>query len=304
MEYNQDLFNRTFLNCAQRQSLVLLKEMKCPVELLFYSAYVPTDCFHSHSVVHDLPRYDFSFNGLTDDDFLKLGVLRVEHVSTNFRAAVPALLERIACDGFVLLSCNLFHIPHRPEFYQKKDIFHFNSLTKYHLVSDSWSVVDDDTSGRLKCFEFSSAYLENIHNSFHTRCYRTFSFVEGYKDSRHEMFRRLFIQNIHNRVENFHILNDVEGGVFSPDYYWKLANFFALLYGSRTCFAEFLHLQSDFEKEYFVAINIARTALKVRDFLVACAASSRAGHKKLLERTREIVAREKELTDMLVKHKA
>ncbi|MCW5321027.1 hypothetical protein D8B23_20625 [Verminephrobacter aporrectodeae subsp. tuberculatae] len=298
-EYDKQVYNRNFLNCAQRQSIVVLKDMGYPVDLLFYNAQVETDLFRKHSFVKDIPRFDFLYNGLTDEDFRHVGIVRTETKCDTFQEAKPQLLEYIERDSFVLMSCNLLYIPHRPEYFGKSSVLHFNTLKKYDADTDIWAAIDDQASGVLMHCEFPSSFLKTIYDGGIDRCFRSFQQIEVPHNVDVDRFNSLFTESRKTRSDSFKVLGDLEALTDADIRLTRLANVFALIYGSRLCFAQFPQLRKDSEKAHTLALEISQKAGRLRDLLTISAASGRVNKDKICALGQEIFSNELHLSSLI-----
>jgi hypothetical protein len=298
-EYDKQVYNRNFLNCAQRQSIVVLKDKGYPVDLLFYNAQVETDLFREHSLVKDIPRFDFLYNGLRDEDFRHIGILRTETKCDTFLDAKPSLLDKIRQDSFVLMSCNLLYVPHRPEYFGKSSVLHFNVLTGYDEKTDIWQAIDDHASGVLMRFEFPGTFLETIYNGGLDKCFRSFQQIEAPQSVDTDKFETLFIESRKTRSDSFKFVDDLESLTNGDSRLTRLANVFALIYGSRLCFAQFLQQRKDSDKAHALALEISQKAGRLRDLLTISAAAGRVNTDKICTLGQAIVADELRLSALI-----
>lgn len=299
-EYERDIYNRNFLNCSQRQSIVMLKSIGYPVDNLFYNAQVTTDIIREQIYVQQTPRYDFTYDGLTYEDFGAIGVECAEKKFDSFCEAIPQLIEIIQRDGFVLAACDVFRVPHRPEFFNKKHILHFITLLSYDLENENWSAIDDLSSGNLAKFNFSNEYVSEICDAAPNKVYRVFK-KSPVQDGVEEFsrFESLFRQSRHHRVDNFEILNDIDSIEENEQGLARMANVFSLMFGSRVCFAQFLKQKEIYLNAARCSENIALKSRSMRDFLNICAITGRLKKDRVLSDVEDVVRMERELSKLL-----
>ncbi|MCM2442311.1 hypothetical protein HGO34_21595 [Agrobacterium vitis] len=297
--YDTEIYNRNFLNCAQRQSIVMLKRDGVPVDWLFYTTQVSTDRIRDFSLIEQKPKFDFEYDGLTDDDFKVIGVDRKNHYLDSFVEAKPQLLDVIARDGFVLMSCNLIHVPHRPEYYNKRDVLHFQTLTGYNPLEAIWDAVDDNSAAILAYFTFDEAFLEKIYNASLLKGYRSFAITRRSPADIGDDVEVLFQGHRKNRCDSLHLLQDIEGYIVAePDRLKMLAEAFSLLSGSRICFAQFLRLADVASVWIDLAVEIGREAARIRDAFTMWQVGGKVSVEKIRQRARAIADLEARLSEL------
>lgn len=299
-EYERDIYNRNFLNCSQRQGIVALESLGCNTANLFYNAQVSTDVIREQIFVNKTPRYDFIYDGLRGEDYATIGVKYAEMNYHSFEQVTPTLVEIIERDNFVLVSCDVFLVPHRPEFYYKKHINHFVTLLSYDEKNEKWQAIDDISSGHLAKFTFTSEYLGEICNASKEKIFRVFEKLPARNsETQCASVELMFANSRVNRSDNFTILEDIAAMENDKSDMESMANVFSVLLGSRLCFSKFLQQYSAFSEAEKLSNRIAAEARVVRDLLNIYASIGSSKRDVILSKAENIVEMEKTLSSLL-----
>lgn len=297
--YDRDLFSRNFLNCAQRHSVVMLKERGIPVEYLFYNSLVSTDQALEQMIRRQVPKYDFESDCLSFDDLERLGVTRREVFDDRFEDIKAELLSCIARDGFVLLAGDVFYFPHCPE-YREKHLFHLVVLKGYDEARNEWLIVDDNPASVLCDYRYSEQEVAAFYENSTVREYRCFQQmpVAGI------LIRDRFGEASHTYLtefgDSYRLLTDVQAILDNP---WLeqgrilagLHDAFSILLGSRVCYAAFIDLVYDDGSGTALARDAASAAEKIRDSLVRAKLTGRLNPSRLQERCDALMETEERL---------
>lgn len=298
--YERDVYNRNFLNCSQRQGIVALESFGCKTANLFYNAQISTDIIRDQIFLKKIPRYDFVYDGLRASDYFLIGVEYKEIKYHSFVEAIPQLIEAIKENDFVLVSCDVFLVPHRPEFYYKKHINHFVTLLSYDADREEWLATDDVSSGHLASFTFSTAYLSEICDASKEKVFRVFERRTVENDSELDsVVDSFFTQSRMNHGDNFEILKDIATMDNEKTNVENMANIFSMILGSRICFAKFLQQYPAFSEAEKLSNHIANEARTVRDLLNIYAATGAYKREAVLPKAEKIVDMEKKLSALL-----
>ncbi|BET98863.1 hypothetical protein [Xenorhabdus taiwanensis] len=299
-EYEREVYNRNFLNCSQRQGIVALESFGCKTANLFYNAQISTDIIREQIFLQQTPRYDFIYDGLMIRDYAMIGIKYSEIKYSSFEEAIPKLLEVIDRDSFVLISCDVFLVPHRPEFYYKKHINHFVTLLSYDAENEEWQAIDDVSSGHLAKFIFTSEYLSKICNAAKEKVFRVFEKLPTENgEARNSSVDFLFANSRINRSDNFRILEDIVTMENSKTSVEGMANVFSIILGSRICFAKFLQQKPVFSEAEKLSNRIAVEARTVRNLLNIYATIGSFKHEGISSKVENIVVMEKKLSSLL-----
>lgn len=299
-DYEREVYNRNFLNCSQRQGIVALESFDCKTANLFYNAQISTDIIREQIFLNQTPRYDFIYDGLMAQDYATIGIKYSEIKYHSFEEAIPQLVEVINRDSFVLVSCDVFLVPHRPEFYYKKHINHFVTLLSYDADNGEWQAIDDVSSGHLAKFTFTSEYLAEICNASKEKVFRIFEKLPAEHTEGSDCAVSLFFANSRiDRSDNFTILKDIATMENNKTNVENMANVFSVILGSRICFAKFLQQNPAFSEAEKLSNRIATEARTVRDLLNIYAATGSFKCEVILPKAEKIAGMEKMLSALL-----
>lgn len=299
-EYNHEVYNRNFLNCSQRQGIVALESFGYETANLFYNAQISTDIIREQVFLKQTPRYDFIYDGLRERDYATIGINYSEVKYRSFEEAIPQLVETINKNHFALVSCDVFLVPHRPEFYYKKHINHFVTLLSYNAENGEWQAIDDVSSGHLAKFTFTSKYLSEICNAAKEKVFRVFEKqpTEA-REIRDSAINLLFINSRINHRDNFIILEDIATMENNKVNVENMANVFSVILGSRICFSKFLQQNPTFSEAGKLSNRISAEARSVRDLLNIYAATGNFKREVIFPKVEEVVRMEKKLSALL-----
>lgn len=151
--YNRELYGRSFLNCYQRQSLVMMAERRPSLHYLFHKCLISTDDILAQIVRNQFPRYSFEslFFGL--DDLAAIGFVKEEVPVDTYADARPLLLDTVATEGYVLVTVDVFYLPHCPE-YLVKHLAHTVILKGLDIQTGEWAVIDDNSASLLCAYKY------------------------------------------------------------------------------------------------------------------------------------------------------
>jgi len=299
-EYECEVYNRNFLNCSQRQGIVALESFGFNTANLFYNAQISTDLIREQLFLKETPRYDFVYDGLVSRDYATIGVKYYEVKFSSFEEIIPELIEIIQRDCFVLISCDVFLVPHRPEFYYKKHINHFVTLLSYDEKNNEWQAIDDVSSGDLAKFTFTSGYLSEICNASKEKVFRVFEKMPLENEEAHaSVVDILFANSRINHNDNFTFLKDIATMKNEKANMENMANVFAVIMGSRICFARFLQQAPAFSEAKTLSECIATEAKAVRNLLNIYAATGGFKREGIMSKAENIARMEKSLSALL-----
>ncbi|MGQ4485689.1 hypothetical protein ACN6LM_001484 [Streptomyces sp. SAS_281] len=151
--YDTTLYSRLFLNCYQRQSLVMLAERGRPVHRLLFRGLVSTDEILRQVIREQRPKYDFESGIAGQDDLAHLGVVKEEAAFESYAEARDLLLDVVAREGYAILVGDVFYWPHCPE-YRKQHLVHTIVLTGHDADTGHWDVVDDNPASLLCSYRY------------------------------------------------------------------------------------------------------------------------------------------------------
>lgn len=181
--YDVDLYNRSFMNCYQRQSLVMLAERTPDAHHLLYRCLISTDEILDQIVRRQRPRYDFQSRFLDPADLARIGVIREETPADTFAAARDLILDVVATRGYALLVIDVFYLPHCPE-YRSQHITHTVVVKGHDPATGEWLIIDDNRASVLCEYAYPEDVIAASYDNGVLRRVRYFSAKEADPDAR------------------------------------------------------------------------------------------------------------------------
>lgn len=302
--YDIMLYSRNFLNCVQRHSIVMLKDLGAPVDWLFYSCNVPTDRMLDQVIQKRIPKFDFGFDGLSDDDFRMIGVERIVQPCDTFGEAKQELLDMIARNGFAIIAGDVFYFPHCPE-YRKIHLYHWVILRSYDEETNSWSIVDDNPASVLCAYVWPESYVRDFYDNGPYRQFLRLNYtpVDEGEVARTAISRYSGLQKSRD-PDSLTLLKDIQELLNSP---WfstirlieMLSDVFSIYAGSRRCFARFVEIADHPPETAKMVLQVARTATRVRDSLILSKTTLDISAEKISTLSEDITRQELLLQDHL-----
>lgn len=247
--YDTALYSRLFLNCSQRQSLVMLAERGGPCTSCSSAAWSARtrSCGRSSG---QRPKYGFESGVVGREDLALIGVAGEEAVFETYADARALLLDVVAQEGFAILVGDVFYWPHCPE-YRTKHLVHTIVLTGYDSATGAWHVVDDNPASLLCSYTYPE---DVVAASFdHNELRRVRYFTTKDLDPAHAVqgTREAFAALLAEYRDSHALLAGVEDLIscrwIAPErVFASLHAAFSLYQGSRTALREYLrHASGD-----------------------------------------------------------
>lgn len=302
--YDITLYSRNFLNCVQRHSIVMLKDLGAPVDWLFYSCNVPTDRMLDQVIRKRIPKFDFSFDGLGDDDFRMIGVERTVQPCDTFSEARQDLLDLIARNGFAIIAGDVFYFPHCPE-YRKIHLYHWVILRSFDEDTGSWTIVDDNPASVLCTYVWPESYVRDFYDNGPYRQFLRLSYTPVDETAVAGTAVSHYLDQRKGRdPDSLTLLKDIRVLLDSP---WfstirlidMLSDVFSIYAGSRRCFARFVEIADHPPETANMVLKIARTATRIRDSLILARTSQDLSADKIATLAEDITQQELLLQDHL-----
>jgi len=297
--YDIELYSRNFLNCAQRHSIVMLRERGVAVDYLFHNSLVSSDQVLAQIVQNLTPKYDFATACLSDDDFIRVGVTRECFLVDDYADAENALRHCVERDGFVLLAGDVFYFPHCPE-YRTRHLFHLVALRGFDEQQGQWTMVDDNPASVLCWYRYPQAQVANFYNNNSVREYRTYQqhpmdLAEIRDNSR--LAGQRYLAEYNDSAVLLTQLRDIINAPWQSTtlQYGRLHDAFAVLTGSRRCFAAFLALIQPDHASVLLANTSAELTGRLRNSFVQARLTGRCSVDKICARAAELYALECQL---------
>lgn len=237
--YDRELYSRWFLDCYQRQSMVMLAERNPHVTLLLHRALVSTDDILDQAVLRQIPKYDFASRLFDPDDLRAIGLVREDIPVESYAESRDLILKTVATHGYVILMIDVFYLPHTPE-YRKQHVVHSITLREFDERSGEWSLIDDNPASVLCWYRYPEEVVAASLDNNTRRRVRFYSTVDADEDAAHEHARDAFAASVREFQDSHRLLADIVDVVgcqwVAPE---KLIGFlhdaFSLHMGSRIC---------------------------------------------------------------------
>lgn len=243
--YDRDLYGRLFLNCYQRQALVMLAERVPDVPLLFHRCLISTDDLLDQVVRLQRPKYDFTSRICSADDLALIGLARADTTFASYAEARPLLKESVSRDGYVIVVGDVFYWPHCPE-YRTRHLMHTVILRDHHADSGEWSIIDDNPASVLCAYRYPEELIADGFDNGELREVRSFTLRPYDPGEAHRGTRESFSALLADHRDSWTLFCEVEAILDSP---WTareraiaaLYDVFSLYQGSRIALRAYLH---------------------------------------------------------------
>ncbi|MFC7383656.1 hypothetical protein [Sphaerisporangium rhizosphaerae] len=154
-DYDQQLYDRSFLNCYQRQAMVMLAERVPDLPLTFYNCLVAGDDIADQVIRLGRPKYDFQSDLLDPAALARVGITREYVPFDTYAQARELIFDTVERTGYVILFIDVYYLPHTPE-YRTEHVVHTITLTS--RADGLWSILDDNQASVLCRY----AYPEDV----------------------------------------------------------------------------------------------------------------------------------------------
>ncbi|MGW2280782.1 hypothetical protein [Streptomyces sp. NPDC001770] len=248
--YDTALYSRLFLNCYQRQSLVMLAERGRPVHQLLFRGLVSTDEILRQVIREQRPKYGFESGIAGPDDLALIGVVKEEAAFDSYADARALLLDIVAQEGFAILVGDVFYWPHCPE-YRTKHLVHTIVLTGYDSGAGAWRILDDNPASLLCSYTYPEDVIAASFDNNELRRVRYFTTKDLDPARAGQGTREAFAALLAEYRDSHALLSGVEDLISSrwiaPErVYASLHAAFSLYQGSRIALREYLrHASGD-----------------------------------------------------------
>jgi hypothetical protein len=242
--YDRELYGRLFLNCYQRQALVMLAEERATLHHLLRRCLVSTDHITDQIVRRQRPKYDFDSDVLGREDLLRIGLVESDVPFDTYAAARPPLLEAVQRAGYAFLVVDVFYLPHCPE-YRSAHVVHTIVLKEYVAGTREWTVVDDNPASVLCTYTYPEHVVAAAYDNNTVRRLRFFSSVEFAEDEMAADSVATFRELLENHQDSYSLFADIDDVLACP---WvapdrmiaALHDAFSIYRGSRICLREYV----------------------------------------------------------------
>ncbi|EBA1655675.1 hypothetical protein HB016_002554 [Salmonella enterica subsp. enterica] len=301
--HNQQLYDRRFMNCAERHAIVFLKERREEVDWLLYRSLVSSDEIFRQILQEKKPKYNFNNGCFSVEDFALLGV-RVNELRSNdyhsIKKDVDGLIEK---QGFVLISGSVFYFDHCPEF-RKKHLHHLVVLCGVSEPGNRYDVVDDNPASVLCSYQYNSSKVADFYENNGVRVVRFFTLEAFDKVLAREAFEQRFKTYIKHFSDEQRYYHDIASFLENPFETFDnklnlLHDGFSLLSGSRNLFAHFLGAFNTNVESISLAQQIAKDAFVLKSLVVKARIMQRMDVHDITSRVEKMRLKEEQLLHAL-----
>jgi hypothetical protein len=243
-DYDKDLYNRSFLNCYQRQSVVMLAERVPNVHYLFHRCLISTDQILDQIIRRQRPRYSFESRFFDPADLERIGVVREDVPVDSYAAARPLLLDVVDREEYALLVIDVFYLPHCPE-YRQQHVIHTIVLREYDATARQWSIIDDNPASLLCEYTYPEEVIAASYDNNELRNVRYFTASASGSDEAAAHIRAAFSEMVRAHRDSYTLFRGIRDILacpwIAPDRMISLLRHAFLVYqGSRTCLREYV----------------------------------------------------------------
>ena len=180
LEYDTTVYDRRFMNCFQRQTLVFLERAGLPARLLLADALISTDDAFRQIVDGGVRKHAFESDFMGRDALAGIGASYACVTTAAFEEAESLLRDRLSrqtpeTPAFVCLLGDAFFLPHSLEFRQ----VHLQHALSVQEAGDgkdqTWTIVDDDETGSLKRYRYPRETLAAFFDNGRYRMLKRFA---------------------------------------------------------------------------------------------------------------------------------
>jgi hypothetical protein len=270
--YDKGLFSRLFLNCYQRQSMVMLTQRTPAAHHLFHRCLISTDEILRQVVKQRHPKYDFESGFFQPDDLRRIGIVPHDVPFESYAEARPLLREVVEREGYAILVGDVYYWPHCPE-YRTKHLTHTITLTRYDAEAREWSLIDDNPASLLCTYAYPEQVIADSFDNGELRRIRYFTLEEVSREEAEHGTREAFARLVEEYRDTHTLLTGVSEILHCP---WAasevsvaaLHDAFSLYLGSRTGLLEYArHLIGDTEV-HDVIDRLVKQATEVQNQLL------------------------------------
>ncbi|EOC0057222.1 hypothetical protein ACI0ZS_002995 [Cronobacter turicensis] len=302
--HDAQLYDRRFMNCAERHAVVFLKARRAQTDLLFYRALVSSDEIFRQIIQQKKPKYNFVNGCFSEPDLNALGIYPYELRGECFgqiKSDVDALIRQY---GFVLISGSVFYFPHCPE-YRQKHLHHLVVLNGVEEAHNRYHVADDNPASVLCQYQYGLEDVAGFFDNNGDRLARWFTLEDYDRDEAVQYFHQALQDYIHGYQDSQHFLSGIED--YLKDNFEAreiklqlLHDGFSLLSGSRTLFAHYLSLQHPDQCAITeLARQLGQQAFVLKSLVVKARITRRLDIADLVARARQLQEQESALLQAL-----
>lgn len=262
--YDHLMYDRQFMSCLYRHAVVWLERLGRPVRFLFYNALPSSDLVLEQMLVERRPKFAFRCDTFSESDFESIGAKESTMMAESFADIRPQVLQRVQAGQFVLVEGNVYYLPHCPE-YRKANNQHV-VVVRGIAVDGRWQIADDDQTSIVRGYVYEEGYLARFFDHSVNRKLRCYDIDEkmSVADAQAiiEPKFEAYVTSRRDSGKFFEVIGDFLHSPFDTQEskYQLLHDAFAILSGSRQCFAAYLEARGSRATLTEAAVTCAKTA--------------------------------------------
>jgi hypothetical protein len=242
--YDRELYSRWFLDCYQRQSMVMLAESHPQVGRLLHRCLISTDEIVEQVVRRQIPKYDFASRLFDAEDLLSIGLVRQDIPVESYAEARDRILEAVATYGYVIIMIDVFYLEHCPEF-RRQHVVHSITLKEYDPRAGEWSLIDDNPASVLCRYRYPEEIIAASFDNNTRRRVRYYSTVDFDERAPAAHASAAFSERLSSFQDSHRLFSEIVDLISCP---WLapekvialLHDAFSLHMGSRICLLEYV----------------------------------------------------------------
>ncbi|MCT9008485.1 hypothetical protein [Streptomyces rhizosphaerihabitans] len=293
------MYSRLFLNCYQRQSLVMLAEREPQVHQLFHRCLISTDDILQQIIREQRPKYSFESGFFDRDDLERIGIVREEVEFETYADARSLLLDVVSQEGYAILVGDVFYWPHCPE-YTTKHLVHTILLKGYDPKTAEWSLLDDNPASLLCAYTYPEELIAAGFDNGELRRVRYFTTKPFDAQEAGVETRHAFSRLLERYQDSYTLLSDVGELISCP---WiaperavaALHDAFSVYQGTRAGLGEYIRRTCVAPDVEAVVDRIVRQAEGVMNQLLLGKVTGSVDPGRLTDACRGLKADEQEL---------
>lgn len=306
--HDAQLYDRRFLNCAERHALVFLKERLPEVDCTLYRALVSSDDIFQQIIQEKRPKYNFTSGCMAEADLNALGIVTQTLRSDTFASLKTDAAAVLQQHCFALLSGSVFYFAHCPEF-RKKHLHHLVVLHGMDAQEQHYRVVDDNPASVLCEYSYAASDVAAFYDNNGDRLLRYFRLDDYAKSVANDYFAdafRAYIDQFQDSQQLFGSVGDYLAMPFeaTDNKLQLLHDSFSLLSGSRSLFAHYLRTQAGQETAVELAQQLSHQAFVLKSLMVKARITKRMDVADIESRVQRLQGHETQLLDELRRRNA
>lgn len=301
--YDTQLYDRSFLNCYQRQAMVMLAERRPDLPLLFHNCLVSSDSILEQVVRINRPKYDFQSELLSPQALALIGITRRADPVSSYAEAKPLLLQALAESGYVIVFVDVFYLPHTPE-YRTDHLVHTVTLVAHDAGTGQWAILDDNRASVLCRYAYPETVIADAYDNGKLRTVSWFPTGDYDAVEAKRASAAAFAAVVDGYQDSYALFTGIRELLTDP---WIApARSLSLLYdalsvhqGSRTCLREFMLRQPRYASAEPAVLDIIRRDTDLRNQFLIGRAIGRVDLDRVTSAALELRSAEENLMKLL-----